>query len=121
MTALAACHPMPAMPTSISDIVEELRARAKALGFDALGITTADARPDLRQKLDVALAEGWHGDMEWMAETAERRASPTALWDGARSVIMLGVNYGPERDPLETLAQRKSRHHLGLCAQSRLP
>jgi len=44
--------------------------------------------------------------MDWMGETTDRRASPRALWDEARSVIMLGVNYGPASDPLETLARR---------------
>jgi epoxyqueuosine reductase len=96
------------MPTSTSKpaaLVDELRARARALGFDAFGITSASARPDLREKLGAALARGWHGDMDWMAETAERRSSPAALWDGVRSVIMLGVNYGPDSDPLATLTQ----------------
>ena len=46
---------------------------------------------------------GWHGEMEWMEETAERRASPQALWPEARSIILLGVNYGPESDPLAIL------------------
>src|SRR5690348_4296311 len=98
MTALAACRPMPAMPTSISSpaaIVDEIRARAHRLGFDAFGITAASARPDLRQRLEAAVAQGWYGDMDWMGETTDRRASPRALWDEARSVIMLGVNYGP--------------------------
>jgi epoxyqueuosine reductase len=97
------------MPTSTSSpqaIVNEIRARAKKLGFDAFGITSAAARPDLREKLEVAVGQGWYGDMEWMGETAERRASPQALWEQARSVIMLGVNYGPDRDPMETLTQR---------------
>lgn len=99
---------MPAMPTSTSSaaIVAEIRVRAKKLGFDAFGITSAAARPDLREKLDVAVGQGWYGDMEWMGETAERRADPQALWEQARSVIMLGVNYGPDRDPMETLTQR---------------
>jgi epoxyqueuosine reductase len=109
---------MLAMPTSTSDLIDELRARATALGFDAFGITRADARPDLKQKLDTALAEGWHGEMDWMAETAERRASPNVLWDGARSVVMLGVNYGPDRDPLETLAQR-DRGTISVYARNR--
>jgi len=100
---------MPAMPTSISSpaaIVDEIRARAHRLGFDAFGITAASARLDLRQRLEAAVAQGWYGDMDWMGETTDRRASPRALWDEARSVIMLGVNYGPASDPLETLARR---------------
>jgi epoxyqueuosine reductase len=44
--------------------------------------------------------------MEWMAETAERRSNPRALWPDARSVVMLGMNYGPEDDPLAALEHR---------------
>jgi epoxyqueuosine reductase len=106
------------LPQSNDAVADELRARAKALGFDAFGITSADARPDLREKLEQALASGWLGDMEWMAETAERRSSPAALWDEARSIIMLGVNYGPDRDPLETLAQR-DRGTVSVYARNR--
>jgi epoxyqueuosine reductase len=43
--------------------------------------------------------------MDWMAEHKDRRASPLALWPEARSVIMLGMNYGPGSDPLATLAR----------------
>ena len=94
-------------PTPSPDkLVAELRARAKALGFDSFGIAPATARPDLPEKLQAALDAGWHGDMEWMAETAERRASPTALWDEVRSIILLGYNYGPETDPLAILGER---------------
>ena len=89
----------------MSPLLPDLRARAKVLGFDAFGIAAADARPDLPEKLRTALARGWHGEMEWMAETAERRGAPEALWPEARSVIMLGVNYGPDADPLGQLAE----------------
>ncbi len=46
--------------------------------------------------------------MAWLAETAERRGSPKALWPEVRSVVMLGVNYGPDCDPLKTLADRQA-------------
>jgi len=90
-----------------SKIVEELKSRALQLGFEAFGIASADSRPDLPAKLRIALEKGWHGDMEWMAETEERRADPTKLWDGARSVILLGVNYGPDFNPLDLLKEKQ--------------
>lgn len=46
--------------------------------------------------------------MGWMAETLERRVAPRALWREARSIIMLGQNYGPEQDPLAALERRDS-------------
>jgi epoxyqueuosine reductase len=86
-------------------LVAELRSRAAALGFDSFGIAAADARPDLPEKLIAAIAAGWHGDMDWMAETVERRASPQGMWPEAKSVILLGINYGPETDPLAILGE----------------
>ncbi len=46
--------------------------------------------------------------MAWLADTAGRRSSPTALWPAVRSVVMLGMNYGPEGDPLDVLAEREA-------------
>ena len=99
-------------------IVAELRARAQALGFDAFGIAAADARPDLPEKLASALANGWQDGMDWMADTAERRSTPEALWPDARSIVMLGVNYAPEGDPLATLTQR-DRGTISVYARNR--
>ena len=65
-------------------LIAELRSRAEALGFDAFGIARADARPDLPGKLRAALERGWHGDMDWMEETAGRRGAPGQLWDRAK-------------------------------------
>jgi epoxyqueuosine reductase len=111
------------MQTSISSaapqaLVAELRARAASLGFDSFGIAPADARPDLPEKLNAALAAGWHGDMAWMAETADRRGQPQDMWPDARSVIMLGINYGPESDPLAILGE-KSLGAISVYARNR--
>jgi epoxyqueuosine reductase len=54
--------------------------------------------------------------MAWMAETAERRAHPKAMWGEARSAIVLGVNYGPDRDPLEIL-QSPTKAAISVYAQ----
>jgi epoxyqueuosine reductase len=62
--------------------------------------------PEAKARLERFLADGAHGDMIWMAETAPRRAAPQALWPEVRSVIMLGMNYGPDEDPLAVLRAR---------------
>ena len=111
----------PVANSGISDaetLVAELRARAAALGFDSFGIAPADARPDLPEKLNAALAAGWHGDMAWMEETATRRGSPRAMWPEAKSVILLGINYGPETDPLAILGE-KSLGTISVYARNR--
>ncbi|WP_244500738.1 tRNA epoxyqueuosine(34) reductase QueG [Methyloceanibacter marginalis] len=77
--------------------------RAKALGFDAVRFTSADAPDGAGAALDAFLAEGREGDMGWLAGTADRRKAPRALWPEARSVILLGLNYGEGMDPLAAL------------------
>jgi epoxyqueuosine reductase len=83
---------------------------AREHGFDALGVTRPDAIPQALDRLRQFLADGAHGDMDWMATTAERRGNPQTLWPQARSVIMLGLNYGQwngeSGDPLAILGRR---------------
>jgi epoxyqueuosine reductase len=90
----------------LDDVKAELEREARAQGFDAIGITRPDAIPRAPERLKRFIAEGLHGDMEWLATTAERRGNPEIFWPQARSVIMLGLNYGPDEDPLAVLAQR---------------
>jgi epoxyqueuosine reductase len=56
--------------------------------------------------------------MGWMAETFERRLDPRALMSGAKSLVMLGLNYGPADDPLSALAQ-KSAGAISVYARGR--
>jgi epoxyqueuosine reductase len=44
--------------------------------------------------------------MDWMARHADRRADPRVLWPEVRTIVMLGINYGPSDDPLAILKQR---------------
>ncbi|WP_110752219.1 tRNA epoxyqueuosine(34) reductase QueG [Phyllobacterium leguminum] len=91
---------------------------AKSVGFDAVAFTTPDAIPEAGARLREYLAQGNHGTMEWMEETAERRGDPRALWPEVRSIIMLAMNYGPERDPRAVLT-RKDRAAISVYAQNR--
>jgi epoxyqueuosine reductase len=62
--------------------------------------------PQARERLDRFLGDGCHGDMAYMADRPGRRADPRLLWSDVRSIIMLGVNYAPDEDPLDALKQR---------------
>jgi epoxyqueuosine reductase len=113
------------MRTSISDEAgrpAKLRAlidrEARAAGFDTVAVTRPDAIPKAPERLAEFIAKGRHGSMSWLAETERRRASPAALWAEVRSVIVLGMNYGPDTDPLEALA-RRDRGTISVYAQNR--
>jgi epoxyqueuosine reductase len=94
-------------------------AEAQAAGFAAARVTTPSAiGPHVAQRLAEFLRQGRHGDMDWMETTAGRRGHPTALWPKARSIVMLGMSYAPEEDPLAVLAQR-SRGAISCYAQSK--
>ena len=81
-------------------IREAIRDQALASGFDAVGFVAAQLGEDARAGLGEFIARGYHGDMGWLAGTAARRGDPQTLWPEARTVVVLGVNYGPEDDPL---------------------
>ena len=97
---------------------DTLIAAAHAQGFDAVRITRPDAIPHVAGRLKTWLDLGYHGSMDWMAERVAQRADPLALWPEVKSIIMLGMNYGPQTDPLATLAL-KDRGSISVYARHR--
>jgi epoxyqueuosine reductase len=96
----------------------ELARRARAEGFAAIGVTVPAAIGQAGERLGVFLQRGMQGDMDWLAAHRDRRAHPSILWPDARSIIMLGMNYGPETDPLALLAERE-RGAISVYARGR--
>ncbi|MBB3397678.1 MULTISPECIES: tRNA epoxyqueuosine(34) reductase QueG [unclassified Rhizobium] len=82
-----------------------VRSEAKALGFDFCRITQPDAIPEAKERLGEFIDAGRHGTMEWMAETRDRRGDPRTLWSDVRSIVVFGLNYGPDEDPREVLTK----------------
>ncbi len=93
-------------------------AEATAQGFDVCRIvdtTTQDAAgAGLRAFVDAQ----HHGQMQWMETRMDERAAPQKLWPEAQSIIMLGVNYGPDSDPLAAL-QETDKGVISVYAQRR--
>lgn len=100
------------MRTSISDAAKLralIDAEAQRAGFDAIAVTSPDAIPLAPARLAEFVADGFHGSMEWIAETIARRSEPSTLWPDVRSIVVLAMNYGPDHDPRDLQA----RHNLG--------
>jgi epoxyqueuosine reductase len=95
-----------------------IAAKARELGFDSCGFTTPRQIGGAGARLEQFLAAGFHGDMSWLLEKADRRRSPETLWPETRSIIMLGMNYGPDVNPLATLAQ-PDRANISVYARGR--
>ncbi|HUN95684.1 MAG TPA: tRNA epoxyqueuosine(34) reductase QueG [Bradyrhizobium sp.] len=101
---------------SPADLKTALTSEARTLGFDCIGITDPGVLTDAARHFCLFLEAGAHGDMDWLAAQPERRTDPHVLWPDVRSVIMLGVNYGPDENPLDILQQR-SRGAISVYAQ----
>ena len=96
----------------------DLLTRARSLGFDICRITDAELPDEIGNQLEHSIKMKRHASMTWMETTLQRRKTPTAMWDEARSAIMLGMNYGPDINPLQTLDQ-KSKATISVYARNR--
>ena len=99
------------MPTSTSDPVSGspesfLKDAGRSIGFDSVRIARADEAWAAGERLETFVAEGRHGQMDWMETTLERRKAPTSMWAGAKSAVVVALNYGPGLDPMEMLGER---------------
>jgi epoxyqueuosine reductase len=109
---------MSAASLKTADPKAVIRTKALALGFDAVGFAPAALGGAAGRQLAEFLAQGQHGDMGWLEDRAEQRACPSTLWPEARSVIVLGLSYAPETDPLENLAH-PTRGNISVYARNR--
>jgi epoxyqueuosine reductase len=99
-----------------AELKAALAREAKTLGFDCIGVTDPDAIAQAANHFREFLEAGAHGDMDWLAANPERRMDPRALWPGVRSIILLGVNYGPDENPL-ALLEKRSHGAISVYAQ----
>ena len=89
---------------------------ARAHGFDIVGVTKPDAVPEAKARFEEFIARNHYGDMEWLANGTDRRGDPRLLWPDVRSIVMLGMNYRPDANPLDIL-QHRGRGAISVYAQ----
>jgi epoxyqueuosine reductase len=74
---------------------ESLRSELRALGFDEVRFARIEDSAPGAAALDSWLAAGMHGSMAWLERNADKRRDPQLVLPGARSLILLGLNYSP--------------------------
>ena len=96
-------------------IIQDL---AKEFKFDICKITSTDLPINTDVRLKEFIDFGFYGEMNWLADSYERRKSPLNLWEEAKSAIILGLNYGPKNNPLEKI-KKKDLGNISVYAQGK--
>ena len=102
----------------LTRIRQRIRDDAATEGFGDIAFTSAEAVPHLADRLDAFIEDGHHGSMAWIPETRDRRIAPTAMWDAAKTAIVLVMNYGPDHDPMDNL-KAKDAGNISVYARGR--
>ena len=105
-------------PFDPAALKQRIDAEARALGFDAVGFGPAQIPVRNQARYQDFVASGQHGTMDWMERRLDERADPQTLWEGAKSVIAVGLNYGPDSDPLDRLRD-PGRANFSVYAENR--
>lgn len=96
-----------------------LNQRAEKLGFTRPFIADLSLiGPQPGEWLKAFITQNYHGTMDWLEDTYERRRHPINLWPEAKSAVVLGLNYGPDHNPLSIL-EHPSKAAISVYAQNR--
>ena len=83
---------------------ESIKKKAIQLGFQKVGIVSADRTDKQKADLENWLELGYHATMDWMSRRMEERGNILTYFPKARSIIAVGMNYyvGKDQTDLES-------------------
>ena len=88
---------------------EKIKTLSKEFSFDVCRITKPNLDKKTQNNLKKYISSGYHGEMNWIENSFERRKSPDCLWQESKTAIVLGVNYAPKYNPMNNL----NNYHQG--------
>ena len=95
-----------------------IKNKAITHGFASCYLTGAHLPEVTAERLHAFIKAGHQGEMKWLDETKDRRISPDVMWQEAQTAIVLGMNYGPDHDPMENLSH-KTHGNISVYARGR--
>ena len=91
-----------------------IKERARAEGFNKVGIVSAAPLEEEGRRLEEWLARGYHGTMAWMARDVEKRVDSRKIFPDARSVVVVALNYyTPDQHEENPATGKVSRYAWG--------
>ena len=108
--------PKPATTSDKTALSAAIKAKARQLGFTAVGIIPASVLSQRDQHpLRDWLSKGYQAEMDWMANHLEKRLDPGSLMDGTRSIVCVAMNYFNEDayDREDTAALKIAKYARG--------
>ena len=79
--------------SELKSLTEQIKSRAIEIGFDKVGIARAETLTNESERLGEWLEKGFHAEMRWMEREPEKRTSPAMIFAGAKSVLVVALNY----------------------------
>lgn len=107
------------MPSSGEELTDRLKAEARRLNFDFVGVASAVAPPSYPRFLDW-IDQGRAASMDYLERRKDARAHPSGVLEGVRSIVAAGFVYGdktgptddPGRGKIARYARGKDYHHV---------
>ena len=98
----------------MGSLTQKIKQKALAIGFHKVGVARAEALAREGERLKQWLAEGLHGEMQWMEREPEKRADPRLIFPEAKSVVAVALNYFTPHEHEESESKGKvSRYAWG--------
>ena len=83
------------IPPGDKDLSRKIKDFAVSIGFDLIGIAASKPLNDHKEVISNWLSAGMNADMLFISRDIEKRINPALLVDGAKSVLVAGINYYP--------------------------
>ncbi|MFT6072926.1 MAG: epoxyqueuosine reductase [Alphaproteobacteria bacterium] len=86
-------------------------------GFDQVKAIAKKDFPNIASQLHPWLEAGYHGELHWLINNAQKRASAAYIWDQVQSAFVVTLNYAPETDPRPDF-DRNDRTYVSVYARN---
>ena len=95
-------------------LTEKIKQKAAEIGFHKIGIVRAEPLDGEKEHLEEWIEKGFHAKMLWMEREPEKRADPTLLFEGVKSIVVVALNYYTPHEHFESDEKGKvSRYAWG--------